>query len=187
MLHAPVDDALPAIHEAFVIKFYECLLCFCDNIRIKSEFLAAPVARGTKLAELALHNLFVFQGEGEHLLIKFIARDFETAASFLFKFLVKHHLRLKTRMIRAREPERLESPHALVARHDVLECYKNRVSDVKRAVGIGRRHDDGKGFFSCRKVVGVKKARSLPCLIDAVFTILRLVLRRDFVWLHNGK
>ena len=127
---APVDDALPAIDETLFVKINERLLGFLHDVRIQREFFAAPVAGGAEFPELRLHRFFVFQREGKHLLVELVARDGKSVSSFLFQFFVKDHLGLKPGMVRAREPERLESPHPFVANNDVLERHKNRMADV---------------------------------------------------------
>ena len=78
--------------------------------------------------------------------IKRVAVKVEAAFALLGQMFLIDVLRLKSRVIGSRHPERGVAFHPVVADHDVLD-YIHRVADVQVRVCVGRREEDRKWSF----------------------------------------
>src|SRR3989344_6687058 len=109
---------------------------------------------------------------------------FETTCPLFLKFFFKHYLCLKSGMVSAREPECFASMHSVVANQDIFNRQEQRVTYMKRGIGIHRRHDDGIGFalsLSKGQIIRIKTTRLLPEFVDFLLGFLWIVGLGEFV------
>ena len=179
MLYAPIHHAIISVHQAIVIQFFERGIHGFDDVRVQREFFTRPITGCAERAELALHVFFIRLREIPNFFPQLFALHAEPRAAFFFQFFLVHHLRFKTSVVCAREPQRFTPSHPMIARHDIFQRHKNRVADMQRTVRIRRRHDDGKRF-SFR--TWPKKPAFLPCAVNRGFVFFRIVRRRQFAF-----
>src|SRR3989344_5274039 len=140
MFCAPVYYSLVAISESVIVKFFESTIDNFYNIGLECKLFARPIAGCTKPFSLSLHDFFIFLCEIPDFFPKILASDFKTAPSFFFEFFVKDNLRFKTGMVRARKPKCFFAEHPVIADHNILQSYKNRVPDMQGAVRVRWGH-----------------------------------------------
>ena len=165
---APVDDAVAAVDEPLAIELHKHLDHRFIAALIHGKALARPVARCAELFKL-LHdapaiNAFPFP----RTLQKCVAANVALIQAFLCHLLHDLHFRGNGCMVRAREPKRLISCHALVADEHILQRFIERMPHVELPRNVRWRNYDAiwrfAGIGFCMEV-----ALFLPCFIKPVF------------------
>ena len=171
---APVDHAVAAVDQPLFVEAVEDLGDSLAASLVHGEALAAPVAAIAHAAGLADDAPAVFVLPCPRAAQEFLAADVVLVEPFLAHGLDDLHLRGDGGVIRARQPERRVALHAVIARQAVLKHAVHRVTHVKLAGDVRRRHHDGKGLLALH-AVRHKRAGLLPLLVELSFDGLRVI------------
>ena len=146
-LRVPVDEALPAVDEAFAIERHEDLLDGLRELVVHREVKALPVKAVAQAAHLiedgAARNFLPVPDAFDELL----AAELATVDAFLLQLALDHDLRGDAGVIGARQPERVVAHHAVVAHERVHDGLVEGVPHVQDAGDVGRRKLDAKARF----------------------------------------
>ena len=172
---APVDDAAALINEALVVQLTEGLPDGFGAALIHGKAGAAPVAGHAQLL-LLLHDaaavlLLPLPDPLEEL---FAAQVIAGLALLDTQLLLHLDLGGNAGVVRTGQPQRGIALHPLETGQDILEGRVQGVAHVELARDVGRRHDDGEGFF-LGVGVALEAAGLLPHLVDAALHLLGLI------------
>ena len=142
-VRAPIDDAVAAINETFLVIAHEGVHHSGGQILVHREGFLGPVAGGAQTFELlddpaavllfpcprALEELFpAHVGFGEPFLLLHLLDDLDLCRDGC--------------VVGAGQPQRLESAHTLEAGDDVLDGMIEGVTHVQLSRDVGRGHHD---------------------------------------------
>ena len=135
----PVDDVIPAVDQSFFIEPHENLAHGVRKILVHGEVLAVPVHGSAEPLHLIENCPAVLAFPLPNPLEEFLAPHFATLFALFFQLLLDHHLRRDAGMVRPRQPQADESPHAMPAHNNVHLRLVQHVPHVQPAGYIGRR------------------------------------------------
>ena len=141
----PVDQALVAIDQAFVVQLHEYLDDCLGEVRVHRELFAAPVHRTAQAAQLLRDLPAAFRLPLPHLGDEILAPVIGALVLPFGHLPFDDHLRGDAGMVRPDDPQRVLAAQPFVADEHVLQRIVERMADMQRARHIGRRVDDGKG------------------------------------------
>ena len=171
---APVDHPLAAVDEALVVEVLEGGADGPAWSRVEREREAVPIARGAEAADLVVDDVAVLVDPLPDAVEERLAPEVVPGDPFEGQRSLHHHLRGDARVVLPGKPERLVTPHAVVASQRVFDRGPLGVSQVQLAGDVRRRHDDRE-----RTLIGVgrrlEEAGRLPPLVETLFDRRRLV------------
>ena len=167
---APVDEALTAVDEAFLIQAVEDLDDGFGTALVHGEPLPVPVAGGTKLLELLDDASAVLTAPVPGALEERFPSDVILRDAFLLHRLDDLRLRGDGRVVGAGDPEGIEPFHPVITDEDVLQGIVERVPHVELPGDVWGRDDDRvRGLRLVRFCVEVLVL--LPEVVDLVFEL----------------
>ena len=172
---APVDHAVAAVDQAFVVQAHEH---FLDSLRaafVHGKALALPVAAAAQLLQLADDAVAVLGLPCPGALQKTIAADHllgQALGAHSF-----HHLGFGSNggVVGAGHPQGGIALHPLGADEDILHGVIHRMAHVQLTGNVRWRHHDGIRFL-VRIGLRVEVAAVQPELVDTIFHLTGIVL-----------
>ncbi len=169
-LRVPVHDAVAAVDEAVLVHRGEHFVHATVQSRLHRVALAAPVAAGSHLPDLAADGSPALFDEIGDPLYQFLTAELLpwVLHSFLFLELLDDDVFGRDGcMIGTRDPEGLLPAHACEPNEDVFQRQHHRMTQMQLPRGIGRRHTDGEGllFALC---IGLEGPAFLPHPINTI-------------------
>ena len=140
---APVDDALAAVDEAFVVPVAEHLAHGPGVLGAHRELLVIEVDGAAHALDLGDDGAAVLATPVPAGLQELLSADLEAGDALLLELLVHLGLRGDARMVGAQDPAGGAAAHAAVAHVGVLDGVVHGVTHVKDAGDVGRRDGDG--------------------------------------------
>ena len=168
-LRVPVDEALAAIDQAFLVEGDEDFEHGLGQALIHGEAFARPVAGGAEALQLVEDQATRFRLPLPDLLDEGLTAHLATARQlFGGQLTLNDHLGRDAGMVHARLPKHILAAHALEADHDVLQRVVERMAHMQRARDVRRRDHDGEGFSAgLRALAGAEGIRLFPRFGDA--------------------
>ena len=139
----PVDDVVALVDEPFVEELREHLRHGLRAAFVEREALALPVRRVAEHALLVDDRAAVLPLPLPHALDERLAPEVLAALALLLECLLDDVLRRDPRVVRPRQPQRVEAAHPAPAHEDVLDRLVERVAHVQDARHVRRRNHDG--------------------------------------------
>ena len=147
-MRAPVDDAVAAIDETFLIVAHESVHHRRREVLVHRERLFGPVAGSAEAFELLDDPAAVLVLPRPRALEEALSADVRLGETlFLLHLLHDLDLRRDGGVVGAGEPERLIAAHALEADDDVLYGLVESVTHVELPRDVGGRHHYGERLF----------------------------------------
>ena len=181
-VRAPVDHAVAAIDQAFVVVVDKDLFDSVGAALVHGEALALPVAGDAELPELAGDPAAVLFLPSPCALEEFLTTEVFFGDAFLTHRLDDLRLGGDGGVVGTGQPQRLIALHPAPAGEDVLQGVVQRVTDVQLTRDVGRRHDDAIGLF-IRVDRGVEVVVLQPVAIYPFLDLRRVVGLVEFC--HN--
>ena len=103
---------------------------------------------------------------------EFLAAQFLTGCALILELPLNHHLRRDAGVIHAGLPQRIATPHPVVANQRVHDRVLERMPHVQRAGDIRRRNDNAVGITRAARC---KPAVLFPALVVTLLYVLRAV------------
>ncbi len=135
----PAHQALAAVDQPVLVQPHEGLVDHRGLCGVHREVLARPVHRVADAAHLAGDDAAGLFLPGPHVLEELLAADGVARQALLLQLALHHDLRGDAGMVGARQPQRVEATHAVVARERIHDRVVEAVAHVQRARHIGRR------------------------------------------------
>ncbi len=166
----PVDQALAAIDQAFVVQFHESFDHGLGWHFVHREHTPRPVAGGTDAAHLALDGVARFLLPFPYFSDEALAPERVAGFTLAFDGQIARddHLRGDAGVIGADLPQGVEATQAVVADQRIHQRVLEGVPHVQRAGDVGRRQQDGVGRAFA---AGREAAALLPVGVPAAFEI----------------
>ena len=139
----PVDDVVALVDEPLVEELREHLRHGLRAAFVEREALALPVRRVAEHALLVDDRAAVLPLPLPHALDERLAPEVLAALALLLERLLDDVLRRDARVVRPRQPQRVEAAHPAPAHEDVLDRLVERVAHVQDARHVRRRNHDG--------------------------------------------
>ncbi len=174
-----IDEFFAAINHAVVPHLFKGFVDAGDDVFVKSKSQVRPGAGGTEGADLEFHVAALLFDKVPDAGIEFITGVFEASMTFFFEGAFIDDPSLEAGMVGARDVPSGFAAEAVVASQGILEGDGEAMADVKIAVGVGGRHDDGITIVSVAfgavddRGFRLEGAGSLPFGINARFKISR--------------
>ena len=162
---APVDDALAAVDQPFVVEVFERRSDGADGPRIERERLALPVARRAEPAVLVVYRVAGLADPLPHALEERLATDVVARRLLGGELALDDDLRGDAGVVGSGEVERGVALHSAMADERVLDGGGHCVAEVQFARHVGGRHNDGEGPL-VRVGDRPKVAGALPPLVE---------------------
>ena len=177
----PVNHAPAAIDQSLSIQIDEHVFDGANIIVIECVALPRPIARGPEPLQLLDDDPAVLVLPFDHAPEKLLPADIVPRFVFgLTQMLFDRRLRADAGVIRAGQPEDLETLHAGAPRKDVLDRVVQDVAECQDARHIRRRDDDGirrlRGMRVRPEISGFFPAR-VPFRFDGVRVVSLWQLR----------
>ena len=167
-LRVPVDEAVAAVDEAFLIKTNEGFNHDLGELFVHREVGAVPVDAVADAAHLvenrAARELLPFPDFFNEL----FARQGLVVNALLFKLALDDDLRGDAGMVRARNPDGVVAGHAVIARKRIHDRLIEGMPHVQNARDVGRRKLNGKARL-LRVETGLEVAAFLPDRVPTRF------------------
>ena len=179
-LGAPVDEVAAPVDQALFVEPQEDLPHRRGAALVHREALALPVAGASEPLELLDDGAAVLFLPGPDPLEEAFAAQFLLAPALPGQFPLDHGLRGDARVVRARQPERLEPLHPAPPDQDVLDGHVEGVPEMQ-GPGHVRRRDHDAEWLPLRIDLGVKIAPLHPPFVPAILNHLRVVDRLQFL------
>ena len=184
-VRAYVRNAQTAVDKSLVVKGDEYLAHGVGEAFAHRERLAAPVAGGAELFELADYTVAVLLLPVPNALEKLLASEIVAGDAFVFaEVFLDLYLRGDAGMVCAGYPKGVVALHALGADENVLKRFVKGVPHVELSRDVGRRDNDAEGRAAILGV-GRKIAFLRPHGIYPVLKVLRIIDFREFVVLFH--
>ena len=167
---APVDDALTAVDETFLVEVAEDLPDSLGTALVQREALPLPVTGRAHLLELLDDAAAVLGLPLPGALEELLPAEILLGDSLFAEGLDDLCLGGDGRVVRTGDPQRVIALHAVVADEDVLKCIVKGVAHVELPGDVWGRNDDGVGSLGLVKV-SVEIISLEPEVIDAVFKL----------------
>ncbi len=180
-VRAPVDHSQIAIDQAVTIELDENAAHGARQAFVQREARAGPVSGCAEAFELIDDLVAVLFLPLPHFLDELFASEVEARDALRGESAVDHHLRADAGVIRPRQPQRVESAHALPADDDVVERVYQCVADVE-AAGDVRRRDDDRELRPLAIEKGSEEFSFLPRGVDPLFEAGRVVAFGEFLF-----
>ena len=155
----PVHQALAPVNQALFIQAHEGFGHHFRQALVHREVLAAPVHAVAHAAHLLRDGVARLLLPLPHAGHEILAAQVMTALPLALQLALHHDLRGNARVIGARNPDRVEAPHAVVAREAIHDGLVEGMPHVQRARHIGRRQLDGK-VLAPGRCFGAGRARA---------------------------
>ncbi len=172
-LGIPVDHPLAAVDKPAAVKIDKYL---CDTFRpqfVHGEGGAAPVARGSELAQLLQDDASILVSPVPRVFQKLLACEIALLDSLFGKLGHDFGLCGYRSMVGAGHPQGVFARHAGAAHEYVLYRVVEHVAHVEHACDIGRRDNDRIGF--ARVGSALEEVVTHPVVIPFVFNLRRVV------------
>ena len=167
-LRVPVDEAVAAVDEAFLIKTNEGFNHDLGELFVHREVGAVPIDAVADAAHLvenrAARELLPFPDFFNEL----FARQGPVVNALLFKLALDDDLRGDAGMVRARNPDGVVAGHAVIARKRIHDRLIEGMPHVQNARDVGRRKLNGKARL-LRVETGLEVAAFLPDRVPTRF------------------
>ena len=144
---APVDDAVAAVDEPFLVIAHECVHNRRGQVLVHGERLFRPVAGSAQPLQLFHYSAAVLLFPLPRALQEPFPADIGFGEPFALHLLHDFDFRRDGGVVGAGEPQRLVTLHTLKAREDVLNRLIQRVPHVKLPRDVGGRHHYGERLF----------------------------------------
>ena len=164
VLGAPVHQVLPAIDEALFVEAHKGLAHGPRELLVHREALARPVRGRAQTAELLGNARAEGVAPPPKASLEALPADLVPRTCLTPQLALDHGLRGDGRVVRARNPERGASSHAVPANHQILVGHEHHVAVVQRAGDVWRRNGDDKRL-ACGVVGRGKETRGLPAVV----------------------
>ncbi len=178
---APVDHVRPAIDQTALIQRVKRGAYRVAQARIERKALAFPIAGDAELPVLVGDTRVRLAFPFPALLDEGGAAQVVARQALFRQLALDDILRSDPGVIGAGQEERLEAAHPVVARHQVFDCRRHRVAQVKDAGHIRRRHGDAETLTVRRSdTFGDERLRleiacGLPPVIQTLLVFFRIV------------
>ena len=160
----PVDEALAAVDQAFLVQPHEHLDHGPRDARIHGESVARPVDRVAEAAHLGVDRAARLLFPSPHALEEGFAREVGALDALRVELPLDQHLRGDARVVGPRLPQHRAPEHAVIAAESVHQRVLERVPHVQRSGHVRRGDHDAVGSASpTRREPAVR----LPALVDA--------------------
>ena len=150
----PIDHALAAIDQGFIVKLDEHFLNAERVLRVHGETLAGPIAGSAQHLELLDDDAAVLLLPLPHFLQELLAA--EVVAGFheaeFAQILLDNGLRGNAGVVRAGQPQHFAPLHAGQAGQDVLDGVVEDVPQGEHAGDVGGRNDNGVGRLARQRI-----------------------------------
>ena len=134
----PVDQALAAIDQAFVVQPHEGFIDHRRQFVVHREVLVRPADAVAHAAHLARDGGARAVLPVPHLGDEILAPEIMARQAGILQLALDHDLRGDARVVGAGQPQRVEAAHAVVARQRIHDGLVERVAHVQRAGHVGR-------------------------------------------------
>ena len=141
-LRVPVDEPLAAVDQALFVQLHEGLDHHAGQLLVHREVGAAPVDRIAKPAHLPEDRSAREFLPLPDLRVERVAADRRAARALRLELALDDDLRGDPRVIGARQPQRVEARHPVVARQRVHDGVVEAVTHVQQAGDVRRRQLD---------------------------------------------
>ena len=173
-LRVPVDHPDAPVNQSFVVEPHEHLHHGFVVGRVHRETGAAPVAGRAEFFELFEDDAAVFLFPLEGMFEKPLPAHGFLAQALLLQHGYHPRLGGDGGVVGAGHPEGFPAFHARLPDEDVLNRVVEHVAHVQHAGHVGRRDDDGVGFFF-RVRLGGEQLVFQPVGVPLVLNVLGLV------------
>ncbi len=168
----PVDQALAAIDQPFIIEAHENLSYCGRKSFIHGETFPRPVKRAAHTAQLAGDGVAGLLPPCPDPLNELLPAQIVAGFPLCSQLPLHYHLGGDAGMVRADLPEGVFPLHAVIARQGIHESVLKGVSHMQGAGHVGRWDHDAVGFTAS---LGGEITRLFPVPVPALFDVLRVV------------
>ncbi len=134
-----VYHILTTVYESLIVEIDKSLLNEIVGLGIKCKSLMFPTHRGSHASHLFLDIASVFIDPLPAFSEEFFSSHLLAVGSCLLHALLDSCLCCDPSMIGSRNPESGVTTHTMIARHDILECEREGMSDVEVTGDVRRR------------------------------------------------
>ena len=171
---APVDQPLPPVDQAVLMKPDEHLAHGLRQAVVHREPQPVPVARRAQPFELLDDRAAGLRFPVPHPLDEPVAAELVARGAFRQQLLLHHVLRGDACMVGPRHPQGVPALHAAPADQDILDGVVQGMSHVQGAGDVGRGNDDHVGT-AFRRRGGMEITAFGPGPVPACLNLLRIV------------
>ncbi len=141
---APVNQIVGAVDQPLVVELDKGFQYGVAEAVVQRETLALPVARNAHALLLRGDAGVIFVFPVPDLADKGLATHVVAAAPLPLQHAFHHVLRGDARMVRAGDPQRRVTQHAVIADERVFDAVGDGVAQMQRTSDVGGRHGDDK-------------------------------------------